>query len=506
MLKELLIHEIKNLLRSKRVIWSISIFIVLFFIIFSIRFQDFKIRQQNTIVNQDIIVKSEDMEKNYSMLKTSAVHPPVLFSIYHEGSFVRSGHVIDNSIFEQLDYTEAGYSEPDRYFKDNIKMDITILITFFLSLFVLLNTFDSINFEKQAGTLRLLTTFPVKRTEYLAGKIIGMFLFVTVVLGLPYLLSFIVLVITFPSLISVSFILQYLLYFLFAELFIVVFILLGTLCSLLTHSMRKSLAYVLLIWLMSVLILPILTGIVSEPFLRLAKINKKSQNIQAQIYDNYKKISNFDEKYPAEKAPWNGPHMIWNGWVLNNLRLFVIEPMAVRHSEYLYNYYKGPFQLIRKNEQLRLEREKNDNWYPRNEYLINFFNPVTQFSSIAENISGSSDEEYWTFLKEGIRLRDKLIDQGVNEKWLFNKSYYAIVDTSYQFTDDTIFTSMQQVNDLVSKRHFQFKRPFYEKYQNNEINFGSMIKRTLNQFIILLFMIIVLSAISVNQIKKYDVR
>ncbi len=505
MLKELLKHEVRSLLKSNRVVWSLLVFVVMFILVFWIRVDDFKQQRQAYIADQQMFQEQEKATGAYSFIRTRAIFPPVLFSVYHEGRFVRMGHLIDNVIFDELYYTTEGNSAAVRLFRDTIKLDITTLIVFFLSLFILLNTFDSVNGEKRSGTLRLLMTFELKRSHFLLKKIAGTLMFVGLVFLIPYFLSLIILIIVFPSLITFSFLFQWVIYLIGVIIFSLCFILLGVWTSLLTRNPGKSLVFALFCWIGLLMILPlVMTQITNKLFISPRELQSISKEREIIANDITREKGRLTQKYNFD----NMGHMMWNGnGDFNQIIVFSILEVERTHVNYNKFYYKDVFPLIKKSDQLYIKRDQAEDRNKELSQLYQFYNPRTCFMGIAENISGCSKKEYHQFLNAGANLRDKVISQGVKDNWLLSRAFFAVVDTSYIYTNDNLWaTPIPEIERVFEKYPFKFKMPVLPKYEYSPITPGQMFSNTWLYFLYSVVFILGFFLWDLNLIKKYDIR
>ena len=83
----------------------------------------------------------------------------------------------------------SSYSD-DPIFAVFRNIDFTFIITIVLSLFAIMFTYNSINGEKEEGTLRLVFSNSISRAEFIGSKIVGSWLGLVVPLLIPILMSF----------------------------------------------------------------------------------------------------------------------------------------------------------------------------------------------------------------------------------------------------------------------------------------------------------------------------
>jgi ABC-type transport system involved in multi-copper enzyme maturation permease subunit len=134
-------------------------------------------------------------------------------------------------------------------------LDLEFIFQVVLSLFAVLFAYDAINGEKERGTLRLTFANPVPRHKYILGKLLGSLSALVVPLAIPVLLGCLLL----PALgmvLSTEEWVRLALVLLAGILYVGVFLTLSVLVSTLTHRSSSSFLFMLVIWTLSVLIVP----------------------------------------------------------------------------------------------------------------------------------------------------------------------------------------------------------------------------------------------------------
>ncbi len=551
MFKTLLKHEILGLLKSRRVIWSISIFLILFSIVFGLRVKDFKKRQQNYISDFEK-VKSDNLDaKNYSYIGIPAIRKPQISSIFNEGFTHSFGTFIKVQIFSPIFSAEKNSASENVVYDFPTRMDITFLITFFLSLFVLIISFDSINGEKEQGTLRMLFVYPIKRFQFIAKKIIGTISFVGLVFGLPYLAGIGYLLITFPSEINLSVIEFFIIYFLYAIMYLLIITLVGILFSVMTKSSGKSLIFSLLFWITFSIIIPISYNYFSEYLI--------NQNKLVNIVEQQTKLKDKRNRIFLEISDDINPnkfgHQNWNGGILENLTVYGTDDMYQAHINFLKYYYKNYLPGIRKDESLNFEKIKLLHRPEKLSKVYLFFDPNVLFEQSAESLSLTGIDDYTNYLRTAIGLREKFANQGIKDGWLFSKKYISLYEekaTLISFQDwltdivsseilkkeipgcktdkigrKKMLANLEQYSNgkkdippniirLYKKyqtytfnkkwNKFTFKIPKLPEFHQSELDINLIIKRTLPNFVLMTILIISLLIIIDIKFKKFDLR
>ncbi|MBX2990715.1 MAG: ABC transporter permease subunit [Bacteroidetes bacterium] len=151
-------------------------------------------------------------------------------------------------------------AQDSRYGEDPIYavfrfLDLDFIIQIVLSLFAILFAYDSINGEKERGTLRLTFANPIPRTSYILGKMAGSVLGLAVPLLIPILLGCLILIaagipMQWGDWVRLSLVIAA------GYLYFSVFLAVSMFVSAATQKSSTSFLMLLVIWIFSVMILP----------------------------------------------------------------------------------------------------------------------------------------------------------------------------------------------------------------------------------------------------------
>ncbi|MCK9329027.1 MAG: ABC transporter permease subunit [Candidatus Cloacimonetes bacterium] len=505
-------HEILNLLKSKRVYWTIILFMLLFASVFTVRTIDFK-KQLNQYI-QDVEQTEESLRKaaNYSYLNPRAIKQPLIFSIYNNGyTYPR---VINIQYIQYILNTSSLNQEKNNIYTENNMLDISFLVSFFLSLFILLIAYDSVNGEKEIGTLRILMTWPIKRQSFILKKILGIFFFVFIAFSLPYLLSLFVIIVLFGNLLTSTFFLSFFFYWFVIALFIFFFSLLGIYLSVLSAKPSRSLVYSLLVWIFLSIICPVTWEYIISPKL-FNNTFTNLKNTAAVKLDDAKKV--YYQKLPDEANINKVSHFLWNNYDLN---VFVWGEQSTYDTHYRFHHYLYDkyYPAVREAEQAR------DNYIRKHIYIENvkslyqFFNPLVVLDNISMKIAGNSRADYLLFLQDGRKVRDDFVNLGVIEGWYFAYDYFAKYKKEYtpmnfedyqnENPDHTWFEYwMEYAQPLQNSAElYEMKLPNIQKYQQRELTFTEIFNRIYLFLFLMVILIVAIWLLTWKQFLKYDIR
>jgi len=510
MFKTLITHEIQNLLRSQRVYWTIFMFLVLFASVFIVRVVDYQ-KQINQYI-EDVKLAEERMQdiENYSGINPWAVQQPIVFSIYNQGKKIP--RIVNIRFYEPI--VESISRNEERYllYIKNTQIDITFLVTFFLSLFILLISYDSVNAEKQDGTLRLLLTYPLKRQTFILQKILGVFLLVACTFTIPFLLSLICLVFIYADLLTATFFLSAFFYWFFAMLFILFFALLGIFISTCTQSPNRSLVYSLLVWILLSIVLPITWDYIFAPKLfndRVAELDQIYQDKNAQA----RRI--FYDEVPEDADIFNAVHTLWSGSFYNS-NIWGYDDVYETHyrfQRYVIDYY---YPASRQTEQAKDEVYRKNINMENMRNIVFFYNPIVLFESLSNKIAGNSQENYLKFLYDSRKIRDNLVSLGISEGWLLDYRFFAHFKEEYRLGDYNELLAKynndpRKVNQLVMETYdiaepYVMHLPPIQPYEQPQYNFGEIYSQIYVYLVVFVVCILALWVMTWQRFMRYDVR
>jgi len=517
MLSILLKHEILNILKSRRVYWTVLIFLLLFASVFIVRVTNYQ-KQLNQYI-ADVKTADESLQKatNYSYITPYAIQQPLVFSIYNEG--LKIPRVVNIKFYEPITYSESLNEELNLYYIKNTKLDITFLITFFLSLFILLISYDSVNGEKQVGTLRILMTYPLKRQTFILKKILGVFIFVAFTFTIPYFLSLIVLVVIYANLLTLNFFLSVFFYWFLVLLFIFFFSLLGIFISTCTANPSRSLVYSLLVWIMFAIILPISWDYIAVPKLysdQISSLNRIVSDKQSQLHRiMYTDVPDDVNRYNVSYMHWYGDFYHVQMWSFRETH-----ELWYRFQKYIIdNYYPVSRQAEQAKDEVfrkQISVDNVKNW-------VFFFNPIVLFENLSAKIGGNSREDYLKLLQDSRNIRDELVNLGISEGWLLDYRFFAVYKEEYSLgTTDEIVEIVSQANgggDIDSEmfygyveevrdraERFEFEMPYFRRYEQPQYTFGEIFGRIWVYLGVFVGSILGLWVMTWRRFMTYDVR
>ena len=255
MLKVIIEKEMRETLRSTKFVITFSVCLILILLSFYVGANNYKSSmEQYRAAQAENLRQFEGLTDWINMQKHRIFLPPQPLASLVSGISNDIGRTIEVEGRGELKAHDSRFNDEPIYAVFRF-LDLQFLFGIVLSLFAILLGYDAVCGEKERGTLRLSFANPVPRATYIAGKLIGAF----VALAVPLILAFLVGALILPML-SVPLAgtdwIKLILIILTGLLYFGVFLTLSIFISALTHRTSSSFLLLLVIWVVSVLIVP----------------------------------------------------------------------------------------------------------------------------------------------------------------------------------------------------------------------------------------------------------
>ena len=250
---------------------------------------------------------AQEMEETRSWMtfSTRVYREPEPMQVFVSGLHNDIGRFSNIHSTETIKLTNSIYAD-DPIFAVFRFIDFSVIVQIILSLFAVMFTYDVINGEREAGTLKLAFSNAIPRFQYILAKFLGSWLGLVLPILIPILLSLLFVIIfkvpfsgddwaKLMMLMGVS-----LLYFTF-------FIVLGILFSALTKRSAISFLLLLVVWVIFVLIVP-RVGVMAAgkiiPVSSVAEIDGQIDGYSKSRWDKF--IKEMEERYRKRNADMEG--------------------------------------------------------------------------------------------------------------------------------------------------------------------------------------------------------
>jgi ABC-type transport system involved in multi-copper enzyme maturation permease subunit len=306
MLKTIIKKEILETITSAKFIFTFLLCAIL--ILLSIYTGISNCRADQKEFSTAVALNKRNLESQPSYLALAGLgtkinRPPQVLSAIASGVDEAVGRVATVNVAHDPTLVDSKY-ESDPVFSIFGALDLTFIVKIVLSLFAILFTYDAIVGEKEKGTLRLTLSNKVPRDRLILGKVIGGFISLLIPLVIPLILGMSILLV-YPniSLTGQDWI-RLLLMFLMFFLYLSVFFALGLLVSARTSKSSTSFLVLLFIWVTFVTIIPklsILTAARLYPIPSVHEITaKKDAFLQQMQGESSKGVNDWAKENPTK--------------------------------------------------------------------------------------------------------------------------------------------------------------------------------------------------------------
>lgn len=304
MLKIIIEKELKEILGSSKFVFTFLVCSILILLTFYVGARNYQINRSQYEASVAENIRSMQEVTDWRMVRHKIFLPPLPLSSLIGGVSNDIGRNIEIAGMGELVATGSKYNEDPIYAVFRF-LDLDFLFQIILSLFAILFTYNAVNGEKEGGTLALTFANPVPRDKYILGKLIGSFAALAVPLLIPMLLGSLLLPalgvpMTGQDWMKLAFVIFT------GFLYFSVFLTLSVFMSIVMKQSSSSFLMMLVIWIMSVVVLPRASVIIAGRAVDVPSVDeinsKKSKFSQQMSEDMFKKMATFKSSGEAQTA------------------------------------------------------------------------------------------------------------------------------------------------------------------------------------------------------------
>ncbi len=341
----------------------------------------------------------------YSHIKPVLGKEPTPLLVFNRGCADRVGNNVTITHTE-VPFLASGGGLENELLSIFPTFDLIGVAIYVLGLLALLLSFDAISGEREAGTLKLVLSNPVSRANVALGKYLGGTISLLLPLAMGFLLALLFLSVHSPIGLSGQEWVRVLLIVLAAAMYLSAMCLIGLCLSAVTRRPSTTLILAMLVWLMTVLIIPNLSTFMASQ----AVETESSRSLRLKV-DSLKKeadrlISEHEKRLPPSS-------------IMGDLSIFgTDEEVLVRlgrpeRYEWLREYYTYV-------NRTRL-RYADLVWDVRREYLrklsrqaslaggVSYISPAVMVDMITQNVAGSSIRDHEDFMEASREYRGEIV-------------------------------------------------------------------------------------------------
>jgi ABC-type transport system involved in multi-copper enzyme maturation permease subunit len=258
MLKDIIKKEILETITSAKFVFTFLLCAILILLSVYTGIVNYRADQKEFSAAVALNKKNLESQQSYQALAglgTKINKPPQVLGAISTGVDEAVGRVATVNVAYDPNLVDSKY-ESNPVFSVFGALDLTFIVKIVLSLFAILFTYDAIVGEKEKGTLKLTLSNRVPRDRLILGKVIGGFISLLIPLIIPLILSLLILLVYPNIFLAGQDWLRLLLMFLMFFLYLSVFFTLGLLVSARTSKSSTSFLVLLFIWVIFVTIIP----------------------------------------------------------------------------------------------------------------------------------------------------------------------------------------------------------------------------------------------------------
>ena len=246
--------ELKSIIQSPKFLASFLTFSVLILLSFYTGIKEYKDFEKNYNTAINLLETNISQADSWNKISYSAYRAPNPMQIFSTGINNDIGRYSSINRWTPVKLSHSVYND-DPIFAVFRYIDFTFIVTIILSLFAILFTYDSINGERENGTLKLVFSNSIPRNQFILAKFTGSWLGLVVPITIPVLLGFLVMMFSGVPLTGVDW-MKIIFLLIISLLFFTFFMVLGILVSALTKHSSTSFLILLILWIGFVFIIP----------------------------------------------------------------------------------------------------------------------------------------------------------------------------------------------------------------------------------------------------------
>ena len=302
MLKQIILKEITDQIRKLRFLLTASITILLFLVCsisFLLQYRHVSTEYESPQQLAKSTLENDNLELGRFVQSSILVrqHPQPIWFCVDGGSDILPNEFRVGLMFFQEVYPSFHQTRANPLLEKIGTADWVFIITLFISFTAFVLSYDSFSGEKEDGTLRLILSNPIPRSQVLIGKFLGIFLTSLIPLIAGQLLSTIIIQFSNSVILSGVDWLRIVLVAFLSWLFFGVVICIGLFISAMTHRSSTSLVVILFVWIMTTIFIPRSSGTLSQVFYDLPRREEFNQQASRIISEGYEEMNRADKHY-----------------------------------------------------------------------------------------------------------------------------------------------------------------------------------------------------------------
>ncbi len=310
MLRELILRDLLDNVKSLRFILSFLIVVGAFILSgilhvgkYELAVEDYRASETQNL--KTLEQKSKGLDQ-VAMHTQRLVNPPPVFGFVCTEFEEHLPNTIYMNAFDVG--TMDNLTRSNFLFPKFNELDWVFIIGILLSFIALALTFDGISREKEDGTLRLVMTNAFPQYQFVLAKYVSALLVLMIPTTIGILLNLIIVILSGIVMLTAEHWIQIGFLYMLSMVYLSVYVLFGLLISILINRSAPSLVLCLVLWVITVLLIPNTGGLLSQafyPLLPKKELEEKIDLARSQVWDHYPKEAQsfigIDRYHPAHR-------------------------------------------------------------------------------------------------------------------------------------------------------------------------------------------------------------
>jgi ABC-type transport system involved in multi-copper enzyme maturation permease subunit len=254
MFKIMVLKELKSIILSPKFTATFAVCSLLILLSTYLGIREYQSAAKQYAAANALVQQEMREARQWMSVNNRIYREPNPLQIFASGVQNDVGRLSSISTWEPVKLVHSAYSD-DPIFAVFRFIDVAFIVQVVLTLLAILFTFDTINGERETGTLQLTFSNAVPRVQFVAAKLVGAWIGLVVPLAIPFVLS-IALLLVFSIPMTLTYWMQLGGFLAISLLFVTFFVAYGTLISTLTRRSNVSFLFSLVSWVLFVLIIP----------------------------------------------------------------------------------------------------------------------------------------------------------------------------------------------------------------------------------------------------------
>ncbi len=262
MISIILTKELRAILQSPKFVATFAVYCVLILLSTFIGIREYKAAVSQYEMAKVLNIEEASGKRSWNQVVNRVYREPDPMQIFVSGVHFDIGRFAPVNTTSRPSLTSSHYSEEPIYAVFRF-VDFSFIVLVVLSLMAIVFTYDAISGEREQGTLKLIFSNGVSKSSYLLAKAIGTLIALVVPLLIPILVSLLMVQLSQVVFSSEQW-MRLGIMFGASLLYFVCFICLGLFVSALTRHANVSFLVLLLVWIVTVLVVPRLSILVAN--------------------------------------------------------------------------------------------------------------------------------------------------------------------------------------------------------------------------------------------------